>query len=66
VVGVALQVASHHHIFPPHHCTAAPPHHRPQLDSVLEGQLVWLTFDGVFRAADIYLNGALIGHHEEG
>ena len=28
--------------------------------------LVWLTFDGVFRAADVYINGAFILHHEEG
>lgn len=28
--------------------------------------LVWLTFDGVFRAADVYVNGAFVAHHEEG
>jgi beta-galactosidase len=28
--------------------------------------LVYLTFDGVFRAADIYINGAFVMHHEEG
>ena len=28
--------------------------------------LVWLTFDGVFRAADVYINGAFVMHHEEG
>ena len=31
-----------------------------------EGSLVWLLFDGVFRAADIYINGAFVMHHEEG
>ena len=28
-------------------------------------QLVWLTFDGVYRNADVYLNGALVKHHTE-
>ena len=37
-----------------------------ELDSSLEGSLVWLTFDGVYRAADVYLNGAFVGHHEDG
>ena len=27
---------------------------------------MWLTFDGVFRACDVYLNGAFVMHHEEG
>lgn len=36
------------------------------LNSSYENQLVWLTFDGVFRAADIYINGAFVKHHEEG
>lgn len=30
------------------------------------GQLVWLTFDGVYRAADVYINGAFVRHHQEG
>jgi hypothetical protein len=29
-------------------------------------QLVWITFDGVFRNADVYVNGALVRHHTEG
>eukprot|EP00038_Savillea_parva_P019193 m.26733 g.26733 ORF g.26733 m.26733 type:complete len:962 (+) comp4342_c0_seq1:795-3680(+) len=36
------------------------------VDPSLKEQLVWLTFDGVYRAADIFLNGAFVGHHEEG
>jgi hypothetical protein len=28
-------------------------------------QLVWLSFDGVYRNADVYLNGALVKHHTE-
>jgi len=28
--------------------------------------LVYLEFDGVFRAADIFLNGEFVAHHEEG
>lgn len=36
------------------------------VDSALEGSLIWLTFDGVFRAADVYVNGAFVAHHEEG
>lgn len=37
-----------------------------ELPRSAEGRLIWLTLDGVFRAADIYINGALIKHHEEG
>eukprot|EP00035_Acanthoeca_spectabilis_P010876 m.191813 g.191813 ORF g.191813 m.191813 type:complete len:1039 (-) comp15157_c0_seq1:174-3290(-) len=39
---------------------------RFHVDRGLSSGLVWLTFDGVFRAADVYLNGAFVGHHEEG
>lgn len=28
-------------------------------------QLVWLSFDGVYRNADVYVNGALVKHHTE-
>eukprot|EP00041_Stephanoeca_diplocostata_P034010 m.1140353 g.1140353 ORF g.1140353 m.1140353 type:complete len:917 (+) comp24445_c0_seq4:86-2836(+) len=28
--------------------------------------LVYLTFDGVFRSADVYINGIFVKHHEEG
>lgn len=28
--------------------------------------MLWLTFDGVYRAADVYFNGAFVGHHEDG
>ena len=31
-----------------------------------QGQLVWLTFDGVFRDAVVYLNGEKVKHHVEG
>jgi beta-galactosidase len=34
--------------------------------SDLEGSLVWLQFDGVYRSADIFVNGAFVTHHEEG
>jgi beta-galactosidase len=34
--------------------------------SSAQGLLVWLTFDGVFRSCDVYLNGAFVMHHEEG
>ena len=30
------------------------------------GALVYLEFDGVFRAADVFLNGQFVLHHEEG
>jgi hypothetical protein len=36
------------------------------VDDALRGGLVWLTFDGVYRSADVYLNGIFVGHHEEG
>ena len=36
------------------------------IDTSMEGQLIWLTFDGVFRAADVYVNGVLVKHHDEG
>jgi beta-galactosidase len=29
-------------------------------------QAGWLTFDGIFRAADVYLNGRLVAHHRSG
>ena len=31
-----------------------------------QGQTVWLTFDGIYRACDIFLNGVWLGHHESG
>ena len=31
-----------------------------------QGKLVWLTFDGVFRDAVVYLNGEKVKHHVEG
>jgi beta-galactosidase/beta-glucuronidase len=34
--------------------------------SDLEGHLIWLQFDGVYRAADFFVNGAFVAHHEEG
>ena len=37
-----------------------------ELPASAKGQLIWLTFDGVFRSADIYINGAKVKHHEEG
>jgi len=30
------------------------------------GKRIWLTFDGVFRDATVWVNGWLIGHHESG
>ena len=30
-----------------------------------EGKLVWLTFDGVYRACSVYINGALVTSHGE-
>jgi beta-galactosidase len=36
------------------------------LSSDLQGSLIWITFDGAFRAADVYINGAFVKHHEEG
>ncbi|HZI32742.1 MAG TPA: glycoside hydrolase family 2 TIM barrel-domain containing protein, partial [Candidatus Binatia bacterium] len=35
----------------------------PQTD---EGKRIWLTFDGVFRDATVWVNGWLITHHEGG
>ena len=34
--------------------------------SAQQGKLVWLTFDGVFRDAVVYLNGERVKHHVEG
>jgi len=34
--------------------------------SLGDGRPIWLTFDGVFREADVYVNGAFLLHHEEG
>ena len=31
-----------------------------------EGKLVYIDFDGVYRAADFWLNGVWVGHHESG
>jgi beta-galactosidase len=36
------------------------------LDQEFQNKLLWLTFDGVFRAADVYINGVFVAHHEEG
>ena len=36
------------------------------VDSTAEGSNVFLDFDGVYRAADFFLNGVWIGHHESG
>ena len=36
------------------------------LPAEMEGQLVFATFDGVYRSADVYINGAFVRHHEEG
>lgn len=36
------------------------------LSSDLEGSLIWITFEGAFRAADVFINGVFIKHHEEG
>jgi len=36
------------------------------LSSDLEGSLIWITFEGAFRAADVYINGGFVRHHEEG
>ena len=30
------------------------------------GQTVWVTFDGAYRAVDVWLNGIWLGHHESG
>ncbi len=35
----------------------------PQAD---EGKRIWVEFDGVFRDAQVYVNGWLVGHHEGG
>lgn len=32
----------------------------------LMGKVVWLQFDGAFRASDVWLNGKLLGHHSSG
>ena len=37
-----------------------------EVDASAEGKLVYLDFDGVYRAADFWLNGEWIGHHESG
>ena len=36
------------------------------LPAAAKGGLVWLTLDGVYRNADLYLNGGLVKHHSEG
>lgn len=36
------------------------------VDAALQGQMIYLTFDGVYRQADVWLNGAYLGHHTEG
>lgn len=37
-----------------------------EVPSAAEGKLVYLDFDGVYRAADFWLNGVWVGHHESG
>jgi beta-galactosidase len=37
-----------------------------ELPTSAADSLVWLTFDGVFRNADVYINGAFVKHHIEG
>lgn len=36
------------------------------VDAAWSGDAVWVDFDGVFRASDVWLNGAYLGHHESG
>ena len=40
--------------------------YRKSFDVMPGSALHWLTFDGVFRAADVFVNGAFVRHHEEG
>ena len=56
--------APHTHVTPPFFY----PRYRKAftLPPAAAGQLVALTFDGVWRAADVYVNGAFVRHHIEG
>ena len=36
------------------------------LDAAVEGQLVWLDFDGVYKNSDMWINGAWLGHFTSG
>jgi beta-galactosidase/beta-glucuronidase len=36
------------------------------VDASWEGQLIYMDFDGVYRASDWWLNGVYVGHHESG
>jgi hypothetical protein len=35
-------------------------------EAASRGHILWLEFDGVYRSSDMWLNGALIGHHASG
>jgi beta-galactosidase len=37
-----------------------------ELPAADQGERIWLTFDGVFRAATVWLNGWCVRHHEGG
>lgn len=34
------------------------------VDASWQGQVIWVDFDGVYRASDYWLNGVYLGHHE--
>lgn len=36
------------------------------VDAALQGQLIWLDFDGVYKNSDMWLNGAWLGHFTSG
>ena len=36
------------------------------VDASWRNSLVWLDFDGVYRASDYWLNDVYLGHHESG
>lgn len=36
------------------------------VDPSWEGSVIWVDLDGVYRDADVYLNGAFVAHHTEG
>lgn len=36
------------------------------VDAAWEGAVIWLDFDGVYRASDYWLNGVYLGHAESG
>jgi len=37
-----------------------------EVDAGWRGKKIHLDFDGVYRAADFWLNGVYLGHHESG